>query len=122
MEVLLAKDREVVLKLADSGYIVRLRQYGSPAKLSVVRGNLSQAGYGLISRGENHMAAITTLKFDLSGKKGVFATAITIEDSGGLVRLGDRKARAEDLRYDTSAQTFVLGTLTIPCTRPLPEH
>lgn len=122
VEVLLAKDREVVLKLADSGYIVRLRQYGSPAKLSVVRGNLSQAGYGLISRGENHMAAITTLKFDLSGKKGVFATAITIEDSGGFVRLGDRKARAEDLRYEASTQTFVLGTLTVPCTRPLPEH
>ena len=122
VEVLLAKDREVVLRLADSGYIVRLRQYGAPAKLSVMRGDLKKAGYGLISRGENHMAAITTLKFDLSGKNGVFATAITIEDADGFVRLGGRKARAEDLRYDASTQTFVLGTLTIPCTRPLPEH
>lgn len=122
VEVLLAKDREVVLRLADSGYIVRLRQYGAPAKLSVMRGDLKKAGYGLISRGENHMAAITTLKFDLSGKNGVFATAITIEDADGFVRLGGRKARAEDLRYDASTQTFMLGTLTIPCTRPLPEY
>ena len=52
----------------------------------------------------------------------MFATAITIEDSGGFVRLGGRKARAEDLRYEASTQTFVLGTLTVPCTRPLPEH
>ena len=87
-----------------------------------MRGDLKKAGYGLISRGENHMAAITTLKFDLSGKNGVFATAITIEDADGFVRLGGRKARAEDLRYDASTQTFMLGTLTIPCTRPLPEH
>ena len=121
VEVLLAKDRKVVLKLADSGYIVRLRQYGAPAKLSVMRGDLKKAGYGLISRGENHMAAITTLKFDLSGKNGVFATAITIEDTDGCVRLGAGKARAEDLRYDASTQTFVLGKLSIPCGGALPE-
>lgn len=114
MELVRADDKEVLIRLADSGYRVRLRQFGDPVKLELIRGNKEKPGLGLISRGEGHLATITTLKFDLVGSSGVFATAITIEDENGLVRLGDVKAPAEALRYDAAAETFTLGELTIP--------
>lgn len=115
MEVLLSSNQEVVVRLADSGYIVRIHQYGDPIRLHVIRGNISKPGYGLISRGTNHLDVITTLKFDLSGKNGVFATAITIEDPDGFLRLGEIKACSRDLRFHADTKTFTLGSLTIPC-------
>lgn len=122
MELIKAGDREVVIRLADSGYRVRLRQYGGPVKLELIRGNKEAPGLGLISRGTTHLDVITTLKFNLTGACGVFATAITIEDENGLVRLGDAKAPAEELRYDAAAETFTLGNLTIPCGQALPKQ
>ena len=121
MELIKAGDREVVIRLADSGYRVRLRQYGGPVKLELIRGDKDKPGLGLISRGTAHVDAITTLKFNLTGTSGVFATAITIEDENGLVRLGDVKAPAEALRYDAAGKTFTLGALTIPFHDMLPE-
>lgn len=115
MEVIQATDREVVIRLADSGYLVRVRQYGAPVRLQVIRGNKDTPGYGIISRKTNHIDVITTLKFDLTGTCGAFFTAITIEDTQGLVRIGDVKARAEDLRYDADTKTFTLDSLTVSC-------
>lgn len=121
MELINADDREVVIRLADSGYRVRLRQYGGPVKLNLFRGNKKKPGLGLISRGTTHLDVITTLKFDLVGSSGVFVTAITIEDEHGAVRLGDTKAQADELCYDSQTQTFTLGGLTIPLAQTLPD-
>ncbi|SCI97267.1 Uncharacterized protein conserved in bacteria [uncultured Flavonifractor sp.] len=121
MEVVLSTDREVVVRVADSGYQVRLRQYGDPVRLEVIHGDTAVPGYGLISRRTNHLDAITTLKFDLSGRGGVFFTAITIEDGDGLVRLGDSKAPSGGLRFDPRTHTFTIGELTIPCGQALTE-
>lgn len=119
MEVISANDREVLLKLADSGYVVRLRQFGDPAELSVIYGDKTTPGYGLISRAENHLDTIITLKFDLTGRAGIFATAITIEDKDGRVRLGDRFEEADQLCYEATTKTFEMGELEIPCRREL---
>lgn len=119
MVLLLATDTEVVLRLANTGYLVRLRQWGGPVKLTAIRGDLDTPGYGLISRGTNHMAVTTTLKFDMTGKDAAFVTAITIEDANGMVRLGETSAPAKDLVYDPETQTFTLGKLSIPCCQPL---
>ena len=121
MVLLLATDTEVVLRLANTGYLVRLRQWGGPVKLTAIRGNLDTPGYGLISRGTNHMAVTTTLKFDMTGNDAVFATTITIEDTQGMVRLGESSAPAKDLDYDPETQTFTLGELVIPCSQPLAD-
>ena len=122
MQLLEVDDEGACIQLADTGYLVRLRQWGGGTAFSLIRGDLSVPDYGLISRGTGQMAVTTTLKFDITAENALFATTITIEDADGFVRLGGRKARAEDLRYDASTQTFMLGTLTVPCTRPLPEH
>ncbi len=119
IEVLQAQDHEVVLWLAYSGYTVRLRQYGSPVKLRVIKGDLSKPGYGLISQGTNHLAATTTLKFDMEGTSGSFITAITIENKDGDVRLGDRMARGESLIYNADTRSFAIGNLVIPYDRLL---
>ena len=122
MQVIQAQGNEVTIRLADTGYTVRLQQWGALPKLSVLRGALDVPDYGLISRGTNHMDVTTTLKFDLSGTDGVFATTITIEDPDGFVRLGENRARSSGLCFDAEAKTFTLEDLTIPCRRPLPEH
>jgi peptidoglycan/xylan/chitin deacetylase (PgdA/CDA1 family) len=120
MEVLEATDHQVLLKLADSGYVVRLRQLGGPVKLSVLRGDRKVPGYGLISRGANHLDVTTTLKFDMTGKDAVFATAITIEDGKGMVRTLRGAQPADALRYDAESKRFTLGELEIPCGQELP--
>ena len=114
MSILSANNYEVVLRLADSGYIVRLRQHGSPVNLQVIHGNKEIPGYGLLSRSTKQIDVTTTLKFDLLGSNSVFATSITIEDRDGFVRLGERKEKADALRYDAQCQAFTLGTLTVP--------
>ena len=103
MEVMLSTDREVVVRVADSGYQVRLRQYGDPVRLEVIHGDTAVPGYGLISRRTNHL------------------DAITIEDGDGLVRLGDSKAPSGGLRFDPRTHTFTIGEFTIPCGQALTE-
>ncbi|MDD3164310.1 MAG: heparinase II/III family protein [Oscillospiraceae bacterium] len=119
MKVLYATGKEVLLQLSDSGYVVRLRQYGEPAKLTVIHGNRAQAGYGLSSQKTNQIDEITTLKFELSGSRAVFATAITIEDGNGAVRLFQRREKADALHFDAVTHTFTLQNLQIPCLRAL---
>lgn len=115
VEIIKHSDEEVVLKLNESGFYVRLHQFGEPTKLSIIYGNKSEANYGLISRAENHLDTITTLKFDLVGKFGIFATAITIEDSEGKVRLGNSFKKAKWLKYLSKEKTFILDNLVVSC-------
>lgn len=122
VEIIKQSDKEVVLKLTESEFIVRLRQFGEPTSLFIIYGNKNEANYGLISRAENHLDTITTLKFDLIGKSRIFATAITIEDSKGKVRLGDYFKKSKWLEYISADKTFVLDDLIIPCRCDLREN
>lgn len=122
MQLLEVNDEGACLRLADTGYLVRLRQWGGGTSFSLIRGELSVPDYGLISRGTGQVAVTTTLKFDITAENALFATTITIEDPDGFVRLGENRAGAGGLCFDAQTRTFTLGGLTIPCGRPLPEH
>lgn len=114
VQVLFSRDREVLMSIGNSGYVVRIRQLGAPVKLSVIHGDKTKADYGLISRKEGHLDAIDTLKFDLTGQSGEFITAITIEDKNGTVRLLDERENAEQLCYDAQKQVVTLNQRTFP--------
>ena len=114
VKVLFSRDREVLLSIGSSGYVVRIRQLGAPVRLSVIHGNKAKADYGLISRKEGHLDTIDTLKFDLMGENGEFITAITIEDKNGTVRLWDDRENAEGLHYDAQKQIVSLNQRMFP--------
>lgn len=112
-ELLYASDDEVLLKLGKSGYNVRLRQFGPLPELSMILGDVHNPGYGLISRGENHLEPIYTLKFDLSGKTGLWITVITVEDRDGMVILQDGIESYSNIFYDRARHCIELGKITI---------
>ena len=113
-ELLYASDDEVFLKLGKSGYNVRLRQFGPLPELSMFFGDVHNPSYGLISRGENHLEPIYTLKFDLSGKTGLWVTIITVEDHDGTVILQDETELYSNIYYDQAKHCIKLGKTTIP--------
>ena len=115
VEVLFASDSEVLLRLTKRGCTVRLRQLGTPSRLSLIQGNLDRPGYGLLSRGENHLAVCQTLKFDLVGTEARWITAITIEAEDGSVLLQDGSSvPACEISYDQSKNSILLGHTAIP--------
>lgn len=115
VEVLFASDSEVLLRLAKRGCTVRLRQLGTPSRLSLIQGSLDRPGYGLLSRGENHLAVCQTLKFDLVGTEARWITAITIEAEDGSVLLQDGSSvPACEISYDQSKNSILLGHTAIP--------
>lgn len=115
VEVLSASDSEVLLRLAERGCTVRLRQLGTPSRLSLIQGILDRPGYGLLSRGENHLTVCQTLKFDLVGTEGRWITAITIEAEDGSVLLQDGSSvPACEISYDQSKNSIRLGHTVIP--------
>ena len=115
VEVLYASDDQVVLHLKKSGCHVRLRQLGSPAQLSLMQGQLDQPGYGLLSRGENHLDVCQTLAFELTGTEALWITVITVEDADGCVLLQDgTRLPAREIRCDQSRGSILLGHTAIP--------
>ena len=105
--VIEANDRNVCLKIGDSGYNVNIQQFGDPCRIQVIKGNLSIPQYGLISRAENHMDTITSLKFDTISANGMFVTAISVTDGNGFLLLNnDKKCKLEDLIYDDKRISF----------------
>ncbi|MBQ3378470.1 MAG: heparinase II/III-family protein [Clostridia bacterium] len=119
ISVLSSDDREVVMQIADTDHIVRIRQHGSPVKLSILCGDLSKSDYGLISRGINHLDVISTLKFDISGTNAEFITSITIEDTKGNIRLYDKTVPVDSLVYKSEERTFEIDSLRINCKEEL---
>lgn len=113
IRVLSADHQEVLLQLADTGYHVRLRQYGEPAELEVVRSDLQHPGYGMMSRGENHIEASTDLVFRCKDRCATFLTVITIENDEGMVRLFDQEASVSDMEYDLDADSIALGDVKV---------
>lgn len=113
-ELLYASNDEVVVRLGKSGYHVRLRQFGPSPALSAIFGDVRTPGYGLISRGENHLSPIHTLKFDLSGKTGLWITVITVEDREGTVVLQEGAESYTNIFYDRARHCIALGKTKIP--------
>ncbi len=114
MEIISADKNEVVIKIADSGYIARLKQLGNIDELSVIKGDINTPGYGLISRGTNNLGVTTTLKFDMSCSTGKFVTLITIEDESGNVRLINGSTNINEIKYTDSEEKLIFGNLAVP--------
>lgn len=113
MEIIKYTDNEVTIKIADSNYIARIKQLKDNCTINVIVGELNTPDYGLISRCENHIDTITTLKFDKQCDNGEFITCITIEDTQGNVRLSKEFENISNLKFDESSDTFKLGNLNI---------
>ena len=87
MKIISASDQEVKIQLADTGYIVRVRQMGVTPSLDIIHGDYQQSEYGYISREMNHLDVINTLKYGVKASDVDFISLITIEDAKGLVKL-----------------------------------
>lgn len=68
-----------------------------------------------LSRGENHLEACRSLKFDLTGTEGRWITIITIEAEDGSVLLQDgSRVPACEISYDQRKNAILLGHTIIP--------
>lgn len=95
--------RHICLKIADTGHFVHIIQHGDPNRLQIMEGNTAIPLYGLISHAQNHIAPITTLKYDALAKTCAYVTVIAITDANGNVRLHQgskniREIQSEDYR------------------------
>ena len=80
-----------------------------------MHGQLDQPGYGLLSRGENHLDVCQTLAFELTGTEALWITVITVEDADGCVLLQDgTRLPAREIRCDQSKGSILLGDTAIP--------
>lgn len=120
MKVLSHSNTEVIMSLADTGYIVRIRQISSaPPYLDIINGT-DETDYGHISRSMGLLDTTTTLKFDMRCSSGSYITVITIEDGDGYIELKQNKAaepvkiRKSDITYDNINNTIMLGTISLP--------
>ena len=84
-EVVESNNNEVLIKIADSGYFARVRQFVENSDLSIVKGDFDKEKYGYISHCMNNLESTTTLKYDAVGSNVDFITLITIENSDGQI-------------------------------------
>ena len=60
-EVVESNNNEVLIKIADSGYFARVRQFVENSELSIVKGDFDKEKYGYISHCVNNLESTTTL-------------------------------------------------------------
>lgn len=112
ISVVSSSDRHVRLKIGDTGYFVDILQLGDPCRIQVINGNKSIPQYGLISRTENHIDTISTLKFDMVATFGLFTTVIAITNAEGYIRLNNnKKCKIDDLDFNNN--TVVIKKMNI---------
>lgn len=101
-------DKELVAAIGDSGYKLRIRQFGQIPSLSVINGNGGSAEYGYLSRVMNKVQDINTLKYDIIGDNVTLVTVLSIEDAEGNVQVGKKNALCDYSRiyYNVSEQSI----------------
>ena len=92
MYIISYNNNEIVAKLADTEYIVRLKQWGNPVKLSIIH-NKNNA---------------KTLVFNATAEEHIFITTITIENKDGLVRIGNEYRESSLLEYNSECKILEL--------------
>jgi hypothetical protein len=121
-EVISLAPGETILKISDTDYTVRIRQYGSLPRVSLLRNETDENGnlYGIASDALNEIHPVNTLKYDLTGSAAQFITVITIEDSQNNVNIGKGSPRyipSNTIFYETSSDTLFLDTNSVVLTR-----
>jgi len=102
IEIIMITKKEVVLSIKNTQYNVILKQLGDYPKLSLYNGNINIPDYGIISRSENHMDTITTLKYDLNAKDGNFITLIAIVDKDRKIRLEKNIIDYDSIKFNNN--------------------
>lgn len=120
MKILSHSDTEVIMALADTNYVVRIRQISdTPPYLELISGT-DETDYGHISRSMGLLDTTTTLKFDMHCSSGSYITVITIEDENEYIELTQKEAaetmkiKESDIIYDSISKTISLDTISIP--------
>lgn len=85
MELVNHTKKEVLFKLGETDYYVRIKQFMDVENSKVIRGDFDKETYGYISRQMNSIEATNTVKFDSVGANVNFVTLITIEDKDGNI-------------------------------------
>lgn len=107
IEIQSMSDDETVLSIADTGYLVRIRQF-VPAELEVEVGRTeAQPLYGHISRSINEVEDTETLRYIQTASDTDYITLITIEDPDGMVSLKDgTEVHYSDITFDSNTSTL----------------
>lgn len=121
MQVLSLTPQETVLKIAETDYTVRIRQYGSIPRINLLRNEKDDQGnlYGVASASLNEIHDVNTLKYDLTGTDVQFITVITIEDVNEHVTISaDDKIKpnhipSESIHYEEASNTVFLDQMPI---------
>lgn len=116
MKIVSAAENETVLQIADTEYLVRIRQM-RPTALEVYHGRSdAQPLYGHISRSINQVAESDTLRYTQAGAQADYITVITIEDKNGMVALKNGvEIHYTDILYDAEKQTIEFEGQTLDC-------
>ena len=125
MQVLSLTPRETVLKIAETDFIVRIRQFGSLPRITLLRNQQDEYGnfYGIASDSLNEIHPVNTLKYDLPGTNAQFITVITIEDSSEHINIAvsgenePQNIHSDSIHYAESSNTVFLDWIPIPLTQ-----
>ena len=115
ISVVCAEDNYVKLKIADTGFFVNIIQINSPCRLSVINGNENIPLYGLISRVEDHIDTITTLKFETLSCNAEYITIIAISDDEDNVRLDNEFCKLSDIHFDRLTYQIIANNVALQC-------
>lgn len=118
MNILDYSDTEVIMSIADTDYIVRIRQLGDVMpSLEIVNGT-DETTYGHISRSMGLLDTTATLKFNMQCSSGAYVTVITIESADGSIRVRqnetNKSIKSSDIFYDINENKIQLADICLP--------
>ena len=110
-EIVSEKENELLLKIKDTDYYVRITSL-VPSDKRIIHGEMTSdfeplTDYGYMSKQLNELETINTLLFNQSGTSVKFITLITIEDKNGLVYAGNDYISKDDIIFNNDC--FLIG-------------
>lgn len=108
MKIESGDDQELIAAIGDTGYKLRIRQFGDIPSLNIINGNGGSSDYGYLSRVMNKIQDINTLKYDIVGDNVTLVTVISIEDAEGKVLVGKNNNLCDYnwISYNASEQSI----------------
>ena len=101
-KILKSQNNEVVISIGDSGYKVRVQQFGNTPELEIHTGDFKEEKFGYISHSMNDLKSTSTLKYNLYGNNIDFITLITIESPDEIIQGIDH------ITFDDENRTFCI--------------
>ncbi|MCL1891104.1 MAG: heparinase II/III-family protein [Coriobacteriia bacterium] len=114
MNVVKKSDNEVLMRLGDTDYYLRITQMLKNTSAAVISGSDKNAEYGYVSYYQDKYETTNTIKFDIEGRAGQHVEAITlikIEDEFGSVKNLENFAlnsQTNEFSYQLNEQTITI--------------